>query len=447
MTANAVQERYTAVRADIDALNVKGALDKTDALRMEELVTEAQGLRKQIEMQAQVGELDAAMGRSAGMLPLAGRGGANVESFTAAGVSAFSRTKDGALRIEGETGDGLFDQSISAQIGTPEYKEAFRSWIKQGRNAPDAAIRTLSEGADPSGGFLVPLDILNKVIVKEPTPTRVAGRVTQLTTSRDRLAIPKVNYAADDNYTTGMRVTWTGEVPASSTAMRVTDPVFGQTTVPIYTAMMSIPVTRDLIEDSMFDLLGFISGKFAETIDLLKDNMILNGTGLGQPSGILVNPGATSNPAVVVSGSASALTADGLLKTAFSLPEQYQDNAVWVMNLTNTGQALSLLKDSNNRYLWGAGLQDSGLAGDFMTRRLVGREIIWSGFMPNVGASTYPAIYGDLKGYYFVNRIGFAVEVLRELYAETNQVLVLGRIRFGGQVAEDWKIKIHQAHT
>ena len=47
-------------------------------------------------------------------------------------------------------------------------------------------------------GFAVPHDILERVIAKEPTPIRVAGRVTRLQTSRDSLIIPRINYTSDD---------------------------------------------------------------------------------------------------------------------------------------------------------------------------------------------------------------------------------------------------------
>ena len=73
---------------------------------------------------------------------------------------------------------------------------------------------------------------------------------------------------------------------------------------------------------------------------------------------------------------------------------------------------------------------------------LAGKPVVFSAFMPNVGAANNVMIYGDPRGYYLVNRIGFSVQVLRELYAETNQILLLGRIRFGGKVVEGWRMKI-----
>lgn len=445
-----------------DAKKLRGTTDKTNALRMAELLAEAETLEKQIDAERGLDALNDRLTRSAGMLPLATPGAdakATVITGKPAGetvLDAYQR-RDGtpAFRVAQEYGEGIYAPSIIGKIGTRDYKDAFRAYVRSagqvGRHGyNDAAIRTLQEGQDAEGGYLVPDDILSKVIVKEPTPIRVAGRCTQLTTSRDNLVVPRVNYTADDIYTTGMRITWTGEIPASSTAMRVTDPVFGQTRIPVFTAMMSVPITLDMIEDASFPLLDWISGKFGETVDLLRDNMVLNGTGVGQPEGILASPGAdSSQPAVVLSGTAGSIGTDGtfLIKLAMSLPEQYDTNAVWVMNKTNTGNAVAQLKDAQGRFLWSLGYQQSGLSVDFKSQPLVGYPVMYSGFMPNIAAANYPLLFGDLAGYYLVNRIGFSVQVLRELYAETNQVLVLGRIRFGGQVAEPWRLKLGKSNN
>lgn len=439
------RDRLNAIITEANELAAKGVLDKASATRMAELITEGDGLKEQIAQRGALDSLSGFAAQSAGMMALASPGGATVQTMTPAGeTTAFTHKESGALRIAEEYGEGIYDPHVSKVIGTKDYHKAFRAYLRTPVGIPvdGVAMRTLSEGADASGGFLVPEDFMAKIIAKEPTPTRVYGRVTHLTTSRDALVIPKLNYTADDLYTSGMRVTWTGEVPSSSSVMRVTDPVWGQARIPIYTAMMSIPLTNDMIEDSAFPLVEFISGKFSETIDLLRDNMILNGSGQGQPAGILLAPGTANNPAIVLSGTAASIGTDGaaLIKTGMSLPEQYDNNAVWVMNKTNTGNAIAQLKDAQGRFLWGLGYQASGLAQDYMSTPLVGRPVIFSGFMPNIGAANYPAIYGDLSGYYMVNRIGFSIQILRELYAETNQILVLGRIRFGGQVVENWKM-------
>jgi HK97 family phage major capsid protein len=269
-----------------------------------------------------------------------------------------------------------------------------------------------------------------------------------MTTGRDAVILPKINYTADDLYTTGIRATFSGEVPITSTAIRVTEPAFRQVRIPIYTVMLSMPLTNNMVEDASFPLQTWCEDKFAETIRLLKENMVLNGSGIGQPSGILNNPGGVGQPAVVAMG--NPIGADGVVKMAWSVPEQYDDDLAWVFNKTNTGQYLATLKDANNRYLWGTGLQDSGLmvgvegAPHVGQRTLQGYPVLFQGFMPNLGANNYPVIFGDLRGYFLIDRIGFSVQVLRELYAETNQILLLGRVRFGGQVCEEYRLRIGQ---
>lgn len=442
-----VAERLRAVVAEAQTITVKGILGPDETTRVEGLLAEGHALKAQIEQAERLGELTDYAGKSAGMLPMAGM--PLVLSGGQAGEATVETARDersglSSVKLLQDYGEGIYNPRLQATTGTKAYRDSFRNYIQHGKDVGPTHMKTLQDASDASGGFLVPTDMADRIISRAPTPTRVASKVTQLTTSRDQLGIPRVNYSLDDNYTTGIRVTWTGETPASSTAMRVTDPVFGMTNIPVFTAMLSIPLTNDLIEDSQFPVISYITGKFAETVDLLRDNMILNGTGIGQPTGILANIGGDTNvsPAYVASTNASALTADGIVRLATALPEQYDDNATFIFNKTNTMQAIALLKDAQNRYLFGVGYQDSGLSPSLRNRQLLGYDVTLSGFMPNIAPNAFPIIFGDPRGYYLVNRVTFSIQVLRELYAETNQILLVGRLRFGGQVAEGFRLKV-----
>lgn len=453
------------VLKEAQELGQKGVLSREESRRLEGLTVELDSLQSQIKSARSLDDHAEWANESQGMPPLAGHytppGNARVIASYESGMQVIEQTEErngrrGIKLLEGY-GEGLYDAKTMRETSTQDYRDAFKAYVRYGINGVRAqGIKTLQAADDQSGGFLIPADILDRVIAREPTPTRVAGRVTQLMTSRDQLIVPKLNYtgATDDSngdlYTSGIRVTWTGEIPASATTMRVTDPIWGQLSIPIYTAMLSIPITNNMVEDSAFPIVSYISGKFAEAVELLRDYSILRGTGMGQPAGILNNVDGDvnlANPVSVKTGSASAITADGLINLGMALPEQYDDNAVYVMNKTNTGATLAGLKDQNLRYLWGSGLQDSGLSPGFRNRTLLGYPVIFSGFMPDQASNAYPVLFGDLTGYYLVNRIGFSVQVLRELYAETNQILILGRIRFGGTVAEPWKLRVNKCTT
>lgn len=427
-----LREQLKGELASYDALAAKESKTDDESAKMLEHLERAEGLKAQIEVADRAKGVKDWSEKSTGVPPL----GAKVVGTEPAGKTVIENQTG---RVVLDEGAGTVSSKLMETLSSTEYKGAFRTYLRKGlADMPAAERKTLQEGIDDQGGFLVPLDVLNRIIAREPTPTNIAGRVTTLTTGRDRVAIPKVNYSTDDIYTTGIRVTWTGEVPSSSTVHRVTEPVFGQVAIPINTAMMSMPLTNDLIEDAMFPLQQWVADKFAETVDIFKDDIIINGSGIGRPEGILMNPNGTDQPATVNIG--NPLTADGLQTLVWTLPPQYDSNGVIVFNKVNTGMALAKLKDGNNRYLWAN--FDDNVASSPMNRTFLGYPVLMNALMPNTGANNFPIIFGDLKGYYLVNRVGFSVQVLRELYAETNQILVLGRLRLGGLVAEPWRILI-----
>ncbi len=430
-----IRLKIAALATECDTLAAKAVLADADLARIEAITAERGQLERQTAALGELGKVKSWTGQSAGMVNLVG--------MQPAGTATATERRDTSGKksvLLSDEGEALIDAKVYQAISSGDYGRAFRSYLRVGaQGLKSEGLKVLQEGLDTSGGYLVPEDIQNRIIAREPAPTNLAGRVSTFNTTRDSIAIPKVVYTTDNLYTSGMRVTWTGEVPASSTAHRVTEPSFGQVRIPIYTAMMSLPLTNDMVEDSAIDLVSWCTGKFSETIDLLMDNMIANGTGVAQPSGILINADFVSND--VHTGAASALTWDGLLNLLYALPEQYDRNSVVVMNKTNCALALSKLVDGNGRPYWTTGSGDYGLAGQRINRDLLGYPVLFNAFMPNVSAGLYPIIFGDLTGYYLVRRVGFSIQVLRELYAETNQVLLLGRVRFGGQLVEDWRIR------
>lgn len=351
-----------------------------------------------------------------------------------------------------ETGDGLLNTKTWKLIHDRSYGDAFREYfVKRGKvdMMSDSARKALSEGVDGDGGFLVPADILTLLISREPTPTRVNSMVTSLNTGRDRLIMPKVVWEPGDStknlYTTGMRFTWTGEIPTSNTQARMTPPAFGTVEIPILTAMGSLLITNNLIDDAIFNLNSWIAMKIAETEDLFYDNMILNGIGNTQPEGILMAPGTTGQPDTYNLG--NPMVGDGIVGLSWSLPEQYDENARWILSKTTTGKDIGLLKDSQGRYLFGAGYQDSGLA---VTRPtiLAGYPFAFSGFMPASSsggapvANAYPLLFGDLRGYFKARRLAVSIQFLDQVYAEINQSAIVVRLRWGGKTAEPWRMLI-----
>ncbi len=443
MALKDIQTKIGALAQESATLAAKADLSDADLTRIETIAAEGQGLQRQMDALKKAGEFADWAGKSAGMLPLTNPAAVTALGMRPAGETVITQHQDALGRksiLVNDDGEAVIDLRTFKAITSSDYGRAFRSYLRKGKEGLELDhLKVLSEGVDTAGGFTVPDDVLNRIIAKEPAPTNVAGRVTVLNTSRDAVTIPKVAYTTDNLYTSGMRVTWTGEIPAAATTHRVTEPTFGQVRIPIFTAMMSLPVSNDIVEDSASDIVGWCTRKFSETADLLFDNMVINGSGATQPDGILINAQFVAND--VHTGAAAALTWDGIEDLIYALNEQYDRNALVVMNKTNCARNLAKLQDGNGRPYWTQGAGDYGLAGQAINRPLLGYPVMFNAFMPNVGAGAYPIVFGDLTGYYLVRRIGFSIQVLRELYAETNQILLLGRVRFGGQLVEDYRLR------
>ncbi len=357
----------------------------------------------------------------------------------------------------GEAGPGTFGEKQWATLSTFEYKRDFALYLRKGNRFADLCTKTLMDGMDDQGGVFAPAELIARVIGRLPAPTQLRSLVTTLTIGRDTLIMPRKQYSdSTDQYTTAFRVTWTGEIPSDGTGLvaRVNDSnLLGNIEVPVHTAMLNAPVTRNLIEDSAFPIQAWLESELAQVIDLTYEDMILNGSSIGQPTGILF--GAASGnaetspnyPEVILSSTAGGIDYGQLIDLQTALAPQYENEGTrWCMNKKSTYRALNKLLDSQNRPLFTTGYEDSGLV-RARGRVLLGDEVVLSQFMPAIGASAFPLIYGDLKGYYVAQRVGFSIQVLDQTLAKANQIELVGRIRFGGKPIEPWRLKVGKSNN
>jgi len=334
--------------------------------------------------------------------------------------------------------------------GKKEYDPAFEAYLRKGKDRMGANdLKTLTEGADDAGGFLVPTDYHVELIKKIATVATVRANARVAQTSRDIARWPRVVYTTDDKYTSGVRLSWTGESPVSSTSHRVTDPVFGTYSIPVHTAMASMPISNDLIEDSAFDIMGMSVDMIGEAFGLGENATFWTGSGIGQPMGITTQVDG-DGPASVVSGSASTIVAAGVVDTAYALPAQYERNAKWYMSKATEKVIRSLRSDSGagagtGDYLWPI----YGQVGNFgpAPRELMGFPTVRDEFLPAIAGNAYPVVFGDLMGYLVLDRVGLSVQRYSEIYAESNISLLLARKRVGGQTIEPYRMKAMKIST
>jgi HK97 family phage major capsid protein len=155
----------------------------------------------------------------------------------------------------------------------------------------------------------------------------------------------------------------------------------------------------------------------AYKVGIVQENAFLNGSGAGQPLGVMTASanGVTTARDVSIGNTATELRFDGLIKAKYSLKPQYRSRAQWIFH-TDALEMLAKLKDGEGRYIW----QQSVQVGS--PDRLLGLPYLESAYMPNTfTASQYVGILGDFSNYWILDALTMAIQVVVELYAATNQ--------------------------
>jgi HK97 family phage major capsid protein len=425
------------------------------------IVTEAEALREQIDTQVRMEAL-------------------KTWSEAPNGQSAVRSTFDrdatpGEGMIEGVTQDDTGELAAYDSEGekrlkvlkSAAYQDAFAQHIRAksklgaewrgGLKA--AAMKILQVGQDEAGGFWMPPEYRTELIKKMATMATVRPNATVITTGSDLVSFPAVKYTTDQKYTSGVRFSWNGEAPASNIP-ESTNPVAGRLNIPINVASATIFITRSMMEDNAFDVLGYCSELFAEAFTLGEEDVFWNGAGAGTPEGIFTHPAAsvahgTNDGMLVNSGHASALTwgaanapsagvTKGILGIETALPPQYEMGAKWYAN-KSTYSAVRALSDTQQRPLWQT-TDAPGLTNYVrgLPQTLLGYGVEKSQFLPDIAANSKPMLFGDLKGYYIADRVGLSIEVFREVLGLRDLVAIYARKRVGAGLLQPWRAKILQ---
>ena len=280
-----------------------------------------------------------------------------------------------------------------------EYKKAF--W-NQMRGRSSYEIRNaLQVGELSEGGYTVPDEFDKQLIEGLEDENIMRGLVHIIRTGSGEHKIPIVA-----SHGTGSWVEEEQQIPES-------DDAFSQVTLTAHKFATMIRISRELLNDSAFDLAAYISHEFFRRAGAAEEQAILTGDGSHKPIGLLHDTlGAQVG---VTTASATAITADELIDMQHSLKSGYRRKAVWIMN-DATISAIRKLKDGQGQYIWQPGIKEG--APDM----LFNQRVLMSNYMPLIATGNKVILYGDFSYYWLAEREGRTLERLNELYAVTDQV-------------------------
>lgn len=287
---------------------------------------------------------------------------------------------------------------------TSNYAQDF--WNLMQGQAP--ATNALKTGSDPDGGYLVPDEFEKQLIQKlqEANIMRSISHVIQTNNGEHKIPVVASEGTA----------AWLDEEAAYTES----NTQFSQVSLSAHKLGTLIKVSEELLNDSAFDLMSYLSGEFGRRLGNAEEKAFLTGTGTNQPTGILNDTNGAS--AGSTAAKADVLTFDDLIDLFYSLKTPYRQNAVFLMS-DDTVKNIRKLKDKNDQYIW----QPSTQAGQ--PDRILNRPVYTSPYMPTLAASAKPILFGDFNYYWIADRQGRTFKRLNELYAVNGQVGFLGSQR------------------
>ena len=305
--------------------------------------------------------------------------------------------------------------------------KAFFSGLKKkltGKALDELETKVMTVGDPTTGGYLAPVEFVNDIIKFDVlySPIRTLAKVRQ--TKNRSIQIPKKTQSAS--------AAWVTEI---GTRSETTNPKFGLEEIPTHEMFALAKISKQDLEDTAFDLQGFLVDEFGEQFGVLEGEAFLTGNAVGKPEGILVNSAITGFTGVTTKGK---VVADDMLDTLYALNDRYARSATWLWKRSTTLAIAKLKNTTTGDYLWQPGFQTQGQP------NVLGRPYVECKDMPAEGDGAKAVAIGDFRsGYLIVDRL--EVEIMVDPYTSksTGCVEISARKRVGGQVVLPEAIKIY----
>lgn len=315
-------------------------------------------------------------------------------------------------------------EKTDAKVGraSDSYKKVFVDYLR-GVTSNKEIRNALQEGTNSEGGYLVPEEFENRVIDKLKE-LNVFRRYANVIRTNSKHAIPVEASAGV--------AAWIAE----EGQYQGTDPAFGQVVLDAYKVGQMIKVSDELLEDTQFDLEGYLAEQLASAIAAAEEEAFCTGNGTGKPTGIFT--AATGDPAITTAA-ADKITADEIIDLIYSLKAPYRRNARFYLN-DSTIKVIRKLKDGTGNYIWQPALMEG------QPDRLCGYPVEATQ-APTIAAGALVIAFGDLGYYWIADRTDMDIRRLNELYAENGQVGFRGSRRVDGKLVQTEAVKLLKMHA
>ncbi|MDO5604290.1 MAG: phage major capsid protein [Paracoccus sp. (in: a-proteobacteria)] len=312
------------------------------------------------------------------------------------------------------------------------HQKAFSAYLRSGDDSGlrGLAVEEKAMTTASDGGFLVAPQMSEQVRVSlsNAASIRALANVVTVESGSYEILVERDELAS----------AWTDEDEATDTAPAGVERV----TIQLHELSAMPKASQRLLDDSAFDIEGWLAGRIAERFMRAEAEAFLSGDGLAKPNGILNNlfdetgAGAIDvigELATGVAGSFGADASDALIDLVYALPAQHRANATFVMS-SKTAAVVRKLKDGDGRFIWA----DSLAAGE--PARLLGYPVVLAEEMPEIADDARAILFGDFKAAYTIVERP-ELRVLRDPFSAKPHVLFYATKRVGGGLVDGRALK------
>lgn len=311
-------------------------------------------------------------------------------------------------------------------LGMSELESRDKMILRGGMAALDPEVRALGIATGSAGGYTVPEGFWARISEVQKWFGGIEAAGVNVLTTDTGADLP---WATNDD---------TGNVGAllgENVQVTDLDVAFGARLLSAHTyTTRQIKVSLQLIQDGAFDIEAFIAKKFGQRLGRIHNTHFTNGTGTGQPQG-LITAAVTGKTAA----GANAITYPDVIDLIHSVDPAYR-NAPGVKFMFHDLilAALQKLVDSQGRPLWLPSVRE-GAPDQFL-----GYGYVVNNDMASTIATTIKTMaFGDFSQGYVARKVkGVTMLRLDERYADFLQVGFLGFDRVDGMVDDSAAFKL-----
>ncbi len=304
---------------------------------------------------------------------------------------------------------------------TKEYRSAFAKLLLEGRNGlSDSEFRSLQAGSNVDGGYLVaPIQMVDVLLKFVDNAVFIRGKATKYrVATAASLGAVSLDTDLDD-------ADWTTELATGNedTALKL-----GRRELAPNPVAKRIKISNKLLRSAVMSIEGIVNDRMGYKFGITQEKAFLTGSGSKQPLGVFTASaaGISTGRDVSTGNTGTAMTFDGLIEAKYALKSQYMSIAEWLFH-RDAVKMLAKIKDGDGQYMW----QAARTAGE--PDMLLGRPVNMSEYAPNTFTTgLYAGMFADFSKYWIADAMDMQVQVLKELYAETNQTGYIGRLESDG---------------